>query len=151
MPQDGDDTARLQVQFLQFPSVISCGIMRINKQTTPTIGTTLSPPQPTDTQCQNGSTYSSPIGRKFSLVCGVNWWPDSLFLNYTTDFDTCLNGCAEWNMNNTESCVGVSFIEGIFGPRGEAGGSQCFYKWRILWSGSLDTLSDSAQVQVNNV
>ena len=81
----------------------------------------------------------------------MNWWSDSLYLDHTVNFDACMNGCAEWNLNNNVSCIGVSYIGGIFGPAGEAGGSQCFYKWRMLGPASLDVLSDSAQLRFDTV
>jgi len=61
-----------------------------------------------------------------------------------------MNGCAEWNSNHTEVCVGVSFTDS-FGPGGEAGGRQCVYKWNMFEPGSLDDLSDSAQLQFPTV
>jgi hypothetical protein len=72
-----------------------------------------------------------------------------LYLNHTLDFQGCMNGCAMWNTNSTVPCVGVSYIGGIFGPKGDAGGSQCFYKWRMIGLGSGDVLSDSARLQVS--
>jgi len=83
----------------------------------------------------------------------MNWWPwnDSIYVNYTVDFDACMDGCAQWNLNNnTEVCVGVSFIDS-FGPGGDAGGRECIYKWRMLEPGSPDVLSNSAQLQFNTV
>ena len=59
-----------------------------------------------------------------------------------------MNGCVTWNTNATAPCVGVSYLGGIYGPSGQAGGSQCFYKWRMLGSASGDILSESAQLQV---
>lgn len=58
-----------------------------------------------------------------------------------------MNGCATWNTNATMLCVGVSWLGGTFGPYGEAGGSQCYYKWEMWDPGSQSSGADSARLR----
>jgi hypothetical protein len=59
-----------------------------------------------------------------------------------------VNGCAEWSVNNTVACVGVSWGMGTYGPEGIAGGSQCFFKWTMQGSGAYSDITDGAQLLV---
>jgi hypothetical protein len=108
---------------------------------------TLVPPQPTNVPCNNGSTVLSTTGSKFDLACGVEWFEDTLFLNYTIDLESCVNACSVWNMNSTVFCVGVTWYQGTFGPGGERGGSQCYYKWVMQNPGVLEPGAISARLQ----
>jgi hypothetical protein len=105
------------------------------------------PPQPTNVPCNNGSTFISTTGARFDLFCGVEWFVDTLFLNYTVDFDGCIDACAIWNLNMTVFCVGVTWFQGTFGPGGEVSGSQCYYKWVMQNPGALDPSAISARLQ----
>jgi hypothetical protein len=58
---------------------------------------------------------------------------------------------SQQNLNNTVYCVGITWLRGTFGPEGEAGGSQCYYKWEIQGLGSIDSGADSAQMQVAGI
>jgi len=52
-------------------------------------------------------------------------------LNFARDFFSCMDGCVKWNENATVLCVGVAYSSQNYGPRGLAGGTQCWYKWTM--------------------
>jgi len=54
-----------------------------------------------------------------------------MYLNFTSDFFSCMDACVNWNANATEVCVGVAYSTQNYGPRGTAGGTQCWYKWTM--------------------
>lgn len=96
---------------------------------------TVQPPETTtDTECielSAGSGYKSTTGAIFDAYCNTNWAEYSLYLVFTPDFLTCINSCAEWSTNNTETCVGVVWDAIAYGPQLLAGGFQCYYKWSM--------------------
>ena len=101
-------------------------------QTTSSITSTLPVPQPTATECASKNATGYVIGAdKFDLFCDINWAGYDMYLNFTRDFFSCMDGCVRWNENATEVCVGVAYSPQNYGPRGLAGGTQCFYKWTM--------------------
>jgi hypothetical protein len=52
-----------------------------------------------------------------------------IYLAFTTDFFGCINACAEWNLNQSTPCVGVSYSAGNYSPLGPMGGAQCVLMW----------------------
>lgn len=69
------------------------------------------------------------------MFCNWNWGDNNLYLTFTLDFLSCMDGCAQWNTNNTETCVGVIWVSGDYGPDGLSGGCQCYYKWDMIGAG----------------
>jgi hypothetical protein len=67
-----------------------------------------------------------------------------MHLNFTIDFLSCINGCAEWNTNSEYTCFGVVWESGNYGPKGVEGGCQCFYMWGIPVAGESDNVTFSA-------
>lgn len=108
----------------------------------------LPPPQPTNMECLEiqGTTYTSITGTKVDAICGTNWYGNDLHLTFTLDFLSCINGCAEWNSNNTEKCIGVAWVSGNYGPDGLSGGCQCYYKWDMPGTGTSDSFISSAKL-----
>jgi hypothetical protein len=92
---------------------------------------TTSVPPPSG-QCVNDTTYISTTGAAFELLCGIDWNNGDFFFGYFPDFLSCVNYCAQWNLNHTLQCVAVSFSERNYGPLGPAGGSQCALKFELL-------------------
>lgn len=83
-------------------------------------------------QCVNESTYVSTTGSVFELFCELDWNHGDFFFGLFLDFFSCINYCAQWNLNNTIPCVAVSYSEGVYGPLGPAGGSLCALKFELL-------------------
>ena len=79
---------------------------------------------------------------------------NDLRITYTSDFISCINACAAWNAKSTAvdfgECVGVSWVYGNYGPDGTAGGSECFFKWRMKGNGVQTSTADSARLQVQS-
>ena len=102
-----------------------------------------------DAQCMaiSGTNYMS-AGAQFDILCDVNWWGNDLYLSHTPDFRSCINECALWNTNRTEKCVGAGWISGQYGPAGVAGGSACYFKWRMHGSGEQAIGVDFARLQI---
>jgi hypothetical protein len=113
--------------------------------------TTVSAPRPSDAECisSSGGSYQSTTGAKFDMICGVNFNFNDIFLNYTLDYRSCIDGCAVWNTNSTEVCVGIGYAPGNYGPSGVQGGSQCFYKWQMPGLGTYTPGIDSARLQID--
>jgi hypothetical protein len=57
-----------------------------------------------------------------------------------------MEGCAFWNTNNTEQCVGVAWVNTIFGPEGASAGCQCYYKWAMPGNGTSFDIISSAKL-----
>ena len=98
----------------------------------------------------NGTETYTSNGVTFNLVCNTRWdsWWDYLHMTYTPDFASCMDGCAMWNTQNTQKCVGVHWLGAIYGPAGLSGGRQCYYFWEIdtsYWT--PDNNTDSAVLQ----
>ena len=70
---------------------------------------------------------------KFKLVCGVQWYQGLIDIVFASDFYACIERCVEWNINSTTQCVGVTFAERGYGPRGSLGGAGCTLRWN--WNG----------------
>jgi hypothetical protein len=83
------------------------------------------------------------------VFCDTVWHAiNSMYLLYTVDFVSCMDGCITWNQNNTVQCVGVVWNYGFYGPEGVAGGSSCTLQWNMVLSqGYEQTGFDSAQLQ----
>lgn len=67
---------------------------------------------------------------------------------FVPDIFACANACAQWNVNGTFKCVGVSWGTGSYGPRGPDGGNQCFLKWSMQGSPTTAPTVDDARLQV---
>src|SRR5271154_2626268 len=76
------------------------------------------------TECTQNSTYTT-SGSQFSISCDSQWaWWDALYITFTPDFQSCMNACAVWNLQSQETCTGVSWSDGSYGPSGALGGSE---------------------------
>ena len=108
------------------------------------------PPRPTDTECleNNGGTYKSTTGAVFDVFCYKGWGGNDIHLNFTTEYFSCINGCALWNTHSTNQCVGVTYGPGQYGPDGEGGGSQCYYKWVMPGSVGYSPAGDAARLKL---
>lgn len=85
----------------------------------------------------------------FTILCDTNWHAVYILqLSFTADFVSCMNACLEWNMVQSDECVGVTWAAGSYGPAGPAGGSVCVFRWTMPGTGSYQLIgSDSAQLQ----
>src|SRR5277367_2788877 len=104
-------------------------------QTTISAGSPVATSQPeTDEECRSHNATGYDIGQdKFDLFCDVTWAPGyDLYLNFTTDFFSCIDACVNWNSNaSAVPCAGVGFSTENYGPRGLAEGTQCWYRWSM--------------------
>lgn len=80
----------------------------------------------------NGSTIYQTDGGTFDIFCDFTWhgyyW---LSADYTVTFVSCMDSCIEWNNVHLDKCVGVSWAYGVYGPKGEQGGSECSLVWNM--------------------
>jgi hypothetical protein len=91
-------------------------------------------------------TYSSG-GDIFSIICDWSWDHGyRLYLTYTVDFASCINGCVSWNTKSSDKCAGVQWIYGTFGPLGETGGSGCYFLWDMPGAGASTSGIDSGKM-----
>jgi|SRR5579859_3345251 len=96
----------------------------------------------------NATTYMSGSSA-FDISCDTAWpYASNLYILYTIDFASCMNGCLAWNTNMTGKCVGVSWIYGNFGPLGVGGGSECIFNWKMLGDNYSSNGDDSAQLRI---
>ena len=97
----------------------------------------------------NETGFRATSGAEFDVFCGINFIGLDFYLSYPSDFYSCINSCADWNTNSTnaETCVGVSWNGGVYGPEGQAGGSQCFFKFSMPGIGIQDPVPDSARLK----
>jgi hypothetical protein len=97
----------------------------------------------------NNTGYFATTGVEFDVFCGVNFIGLDFYLSFQSDFYSCINSCADWNTNttNSEACVGVSYNGGVYGPQGQAGGSQCFFKFSMPGLGIQDPVPDCARLK----
>ena len=80
-------------------------------------------------ECTQNSTYTT-SGSQFSISCDSGWaWWDTLYLTFAPDFQSCMNACAVWNLQSQDTCIGVSWSDGSYGPNGVLGGSVCTFYW----------------------
>jgi hypothetical protein len=42
-----------------------------------------------------------------------------------------MDGCAGWNENNPQKCLGVTWVYDQTGPDGIPGGGQCYFYWDL--------------------
>ena len=92
------------------------------------------------------STYTS-AGSVFDIYCNSTWLSfDYLYLNYTTTFQSCMDGCVFWNTKHVQKCVGVSWSSAATGPDPSAG-VQCWYYWEMNNTAYKATGTDSARLQ----
>lgn len=63
-------------------------------------------------QCpsSNGTTYSSPSGTKYIVICDVNTDPGAFATSDEPDFESCINACGE---RSGPDCVAVTFLNGV--------------------------------------
>jgi hypothetical protein len=133
-----------KVQLVQPYAPILFGKAKVVKTTV----NSLPPPEPTNTECLEiqGTTYTATTGTKVDAICGTNWSGNDLYLTFTLDFFSCIDGCAGWNSNNTEKCIGVAWVSGHYGPDGLSGGCQCYYKWDMPGAGAPYNIVSSAKL-----
>lgn len=102
---------------------------------------------PRDIGCSEITTTTYSFGGSiFDIQCNAYWsWYDYLYTTFAVDFSTCISKCSEWNTNQSDKCVGVTWFGGEYGPGGPSGGSQCYLLWQLALdsNGTLDS-SDSA-------
>jgi hypothetical protein len=100
--------------------------------------------------CQeiNSTTYTTD-GATFNILCDTSYsglsWTSILYINYTTDFVSCLGGCAEWNTKMSQKCLGVTLAYDQYGPHG---GSECYFFWELEES-AAGVQYDSGQLQIS--
>jgi hypothetical protein len=97
----------------------------------------------------NGSRYETD-GVIFNLYCQTNFAGYDLHIGYS-DFTSCMDSCAAWNIQNVEKCVGIAWLSTTFGPEGVAGGGECLFKWEMTGDGTPDDTTDCAILQTINV
>ena len=64
-----------------------------------------------------------------------------MYVNFTTDLFECQNQCQALT---NPPCVGVSWLSGIYGPKGPSGGHVCYFKWSVTGSGTPSQGVDAA-------
>lgn len=96
-----------------------------------------------------GNTYESG-GVTFALRCQTNFAGYDLHIGYS-NFSSCMDGCAAWNTQNVEKCLGVAWLSTTFGPEGTAGGGECLFKWEMFGTGTPDDTTDCAVLQTIKV
>lgn len=88
-------------------------------------------------------------GVAFDIFCGTSWPFEPLYITYTVGFPDCMRECAQWNIEKTQKCVGVAWSSGMYGPRGRAGGSTCWFYWNmVLGDQHVDTNMDSGRLNL---
>ena len=86
--------------------------------------------------CQeiNATVYETD-GFTFDLLCDTRWpSSDFLYLMYTIDFALCMQSCITLNSNKngTNTCLGILWASGVYGPLGAKGGSECWFYWTMV-------------------
>jgi hypothetical protein len=95
----------------------------------------------------NQVTYTT-TGVTFDLICDTRWNASNyLYLTYTPDFESCITSCATWNKNGSGNCIGVTWIQTMYGPDGETGPSACYGSWNFPGNGYSNPGWDSAIIQ----
>src|SRR5271170_1604048 len=97
-------------------------------------------------ECTQNSKYTI-SGSVFSITCDFQWaWWDALYITFTPDFQSCMNACIDWNSHSQDTCAGVSWSDGTYGPSGVSGGSECTFYWATTTSFPTNG-TDSGQLQ----
>jgi hypothetical protein len=104
--------------------------------------------QVTDTECaliqQNG--YVSANGARYTVFCSYDPRGYDLYVTYTSDFISCINGCSQWNIDNPGLlCMGAVWDSAAYGPDGR----QCFYKWNLTGTGRLIQFRSAAILETS--
>ena len=95
----------------------------------------------------NAATYTTG-GSTFDIICDTSYyWNEILFISYTADFASCMNGCVQWNTGNPQKCVSITWSYGSYRPNGVAGGSECWFFWSATSSAPV-VGQDSAKLQI---
>ena len=97
-------------------------------------------------ECTQNSTYTISAS-VFSISCDSEWaWWDALYITFTRDFQSCMTACVDWNSHSQDTCRGVSWTDGTYGPSGVSEGSECVFYWATTTSFQTNG-TDSAQLQ----
>lgn len=95
----------------------------------------------------NATTYTT-MGVTINLICDTRWPSTNyLYLTYTLDFKSCIDGCVIWNQNGSGNCVGVTWIQTMVGPDGATGGSACYFNWNFQGKSKQSPGWDNAVLQ----
>ena len=100
-------------------------------------------------ECTSLNGLYNANGTRFNLLCDTSWQCyDALYISFTLDFPTCIDGCGMWNINrNQNECVGAQWTNDIYGP---TYGNRCTYLWTMPNTDKtpLNT-TDTAQLQTS--
>lgn len=88
------------------------------------------------------------------MLCAVDWYNTPLYGTLAPDFFSCIDMCAQWNLNNNITCVGVTFVErGYPGWASPGVGSSCTFAWTMEGPphSSLGTQAALLEIPQNNL
>lgn len=86
------------------------------------------------------------------MLCAVDWYNTPLYGTLAPNFFSCIDLCAQWNLNNNITCVGVTFVERAYPPWGNpAMGSGCTFAWTMNGPphSSLGTQAALLEIPIN--
>jgi hypothetical protein len=64
---------------------------------------------------------------------------------------TCIDGCAMWNRDMADKCMGVTWGFGSYGPLGVRGGNERVFYWDMVGNGYSSSGQDSARLQSQTI